>query len=45
MKNIITIAQSVWLEMLRRKDLYIILTLQAFFMENVDSIMFGASLE
>lgn len=31
MKNIITIAQTVWLEMLRRKDVYIILTLQAFF--------------
>jgi ABC-type transport system involved in multi-copper enzyme maturation permease subunit len=31
MANIITIAQTVWLEMLRRKDLYIILTLQGFF--------------
>ena len=31
MANIITIAQTVWLEMIRRKDLYIILTLQAFF--------------
>ncbi|VGO15948.1 hypothetical protein PDESU_04537 [Pontiella desulfatans] len=31
MKNMITIAQTVWLEMLRRKDVYIILTLQGFF--------------
>lgn len=31
MTNTITIAQTVWLEMLRRKDLYIILSLQAFF--------------
>lgn len=31
MENIITISQSVWLEMLRRKDVYIILTLQGFF--------------
>ena len=31
MANIITIAQSVWLEMIRRKDIYIILALQGFF--------------
>lgn len=31
MNAIITIAQTVWLEMIRRKDIYIILTLQAFF--------------
>lgn len=31
MNNILTIAQTVWLEMLRRKDIYIILTLQGFF--------------
>ena len=31
MANIHTIAQTVWLEMLRRKDIYVILTLQAFF--------------
>jgi len=31
MANIITIAQSVWLELLRRKDVYIILVLQGFF--------------
>ena len=31
MKNIITIAQTVWLEMLRRKDLYLILIIQGFF--------------
>ncbi|MEN8254675.1 MAG: ABC transporter permease subunit [Verrucomicrobiota bacterium] len=31
MNNIITITQSVWLEMIRRKDIYIILTLQGFF--------------
>ena len=31
MSNIITIAQSVWLEMIRRKDVYILLSLQGFF--------------
>lgn len=31
MSNIITIAQSVWLEMVRRKDVYIVLALQGFF--------------
>lgn len=31
MGNILTIAQTVWLEMIRKKDIYIILTLQAFF--------------
>jgi ABC-type transport system involved in multi-copper enzyme maturation permease subunit len=31
MANIITIAQTVWLEMIRRKDLYIVLILQGFF--------------
>jgi ABC-type transport system involved in multi-copper enzyme maturation permease subunit len=31
MSNILTIAQTVWLEMIRRKDIYIILTLQGFF--------------
>jgi ABC-type transport system involved in multi-copper enzyme maturation permease subunit len=31
MANIITIAQSVWLEMIRRKDIYIILAVQSFF--------------
>ena len=30
MKNIFTIAQSVWLELLRRKDLYVVLLLQGF---------------
>ena len=31
MNNIIAIAQSVWVEMIRRKDVYIVLTLQGFF--------------
>jgi len=31
MANVITIARTVWLEMFRRKDLYIILILQGFF--------------
>lgn len=31
MSNIITIAQTVWLEMIRRKDVYIVLALQGFF--------------
>jgi ABC-type transport system involved in multi-copper enzyme maturation permease subunit len=31
MNNIITIAQTVWLEMGRRKDVYIVLALQGFF--------------
>lgn len=31
MINILTIAQTVWLEMVRRKDIYIILILQGFF--------------
>lgn len=31
MNNIIAIAQSVWLEMIRRKDIYIVLTIQGFF--------------
>ena len=31
MSNIITIAQSVWMELIRRKDVYIILAMQAFF--------------
>lgn len=31
MNNIFTIAQTVWLEMIRRKDIYVILSLQAFF--------------
>jgi len=31
MNNIATIAQTVWLEMVRRKDVYIVLSLQGFF--------------
>lgn len=31
MSNVFTIAQSVWLEMVRRKDVYIVLSLQGFF--------------
>ncbi|HSR87692.1 MAG TPA: ABC transporter permease subunit [Pontiella sp.] len=31
MSNVITIARSVWLEMVRRKDVYIVLALQGFF--------------
>ena len=31
MSNMITIARSVWLEMVRRKDIYIVLVLQGFF--------------
>lgn len=31
MHNVLTIAQTVWLEMIRKKDVYIILVLQGFF--------------